>query len=118
MTLRDEFVSLLPNSEARALASRAVTFGEWMAREKISLKLRPTPTKAHVHGHCHQKSFGAFDDTLSALRQTVNTNTVWIVTASFEDPGVIRLQGKAKDVSRAMAEADLMPAVRKAKAES
>ena len=61
MTLRDEFVSLLPGSEARALASRAVTFGEWMAREKISLKLRPTPTKAHVHGHCHQKSFGAFD---------------------------------------------------------
>jgi len=36
-------------------------------------------------------------DVLSALRQTVNTNTVWIVTASFEDPGVIRLQGKAKD---------------------
>ena len=65
MTLRDEFVSLLPGSEARALARRAVTFGEWMTREKISLELRPTPTKAHVHGHCHQKSFGAFDATLA-----------------------------------------------------
>lgn len=36
-------------------------------------------------------------DVLSALRQNVNTSNVWIVTASFEDPGVIRLQGKAKD---------------------
>jgi hypothetical protein len=36
-------------------------------------------------------------DILSALRQNVNTSTVWIVSASFEDPGVIRLQGKAKD---------------------
>ena len=35
MTLRDEFVSLLPGSEAKALASRAVTFGEWMARENL-----------------------------------------------------------------------------------
>ncbi len=40
LTLRDEFLSLLPGPEARALASRAVTLGEWMAREKISLALR------------------------------------------------------------------------------
>lgn len=36
-------------------------------------------------------------DTLAALRQNVNTNSLWIVNASFEDPGVIRLQGKARD---------------------
>ena len=36
-------------------------------------------------------------DILFAIRQNVNTRNVWIVSASFEDPGVIRLQGKAKD---------------------
>lgn len=38
-------------------------------------------------------------DVLSALRLNVNTGSLWIVNASFEDPGVIRLQGKARDDS-------------------
>ena len=117
MTLRDEFVSLLPGSEAKALASRAVTFGEWMAREKIALNLRPTPTKAHVHGHCHQKSFGAFDATLAALRQTPDLTVAPITSSCCGMAGAFGYQSETQDVSRAMAEADLMPAVRKAKAE-
>jgi Tfp pilus assembly protein PilN len=36
-------------------------------------------------------------DVLIALRQNLNTNTLWIVNASFEDTGVLRLQGKARD---------------------
>lgn len=38
-------------------------------------------------------------DVLSALRANVNTNSLWILNASFEDPGLIRLQGKARDDS-------------------
>jgi FAD/FMN-containing dehydrogenase/Fe-S oxidoreductase len=117
MTLRDEFVSLLPGSEAKALASRAVTFGEWMTREKISLKLRPTPTRAHVHGHCHQKSFGAFDATLAALRQTPDLTVAPITSSCCGMAGAFGYQSETQDVSRAMAEADLMPAVRNAKPE-
>ena len=117
MTLRDEFVSLLPGSEARALASRAVTFGEWMTREKISLELRPTPTKAHVHGHCHQKSFGAFDATLASLRQTPDLTVAPITSSCCGMAGAFGYQSETQDVSRAMAEADLMPAVRNAKPE-
>jgi FAD/FMN-containing dehydrogenase/Fe-S oxidoreductase len=117
MTLRDEFVSLLPGSEARALASRALTFGEWMAREKILLKLRPTPTKAHVHGHCHQKSFGAFDATLAALRQAPDLIVAPITSSCCGMAGAFGYQSETQDVSRAMAEADLLPAVRNAKPE-
>jgi FAD/FMN-containing dehydrogenase/Fe-S oxidoreductase len=117
MTLRDEFVSLLPGAEAKALASRAVTFGEWMAREKISLKLRPAPTKAHVHGHCHQKSFGAFDATLAALRQTPDLIVAPIASSCCGMAGAFGYQSETQDVSRAMAEADLLPAVRNAKPE-
>ncbi len=29
----------------------------------------PVPAVAHVHGHCHQKAFGAFPDALAALRR-------------------------------------------------
>jgi Fe-S oxidoreductase len=117
LTLRDEFVSLLPGSEAKALASRAVTFGEWMTREKITLKLRSVPTKAHVHGHCHQKSFGAFDATLAALRQTPDLTVAAITSSCCGMAGAFGYQSETQDVSRAMAEADLMPAVRNAKPE-
>ena len=115
MTLRDEFVSLLPGAEAKALAARAVTFGEWMARETISLDLRSVPTKAHVHGHCHQKSFGAFDATLAALRQTPDLIVAPIVSSCCGMAGAFGYQSETQDVSRAMAEADLLPAVRNAK---
>jgi FAD/FMN-containing dehydrogenase/Fe-S oxidoreductase len=114
MTLRDEFVSLLPGSEAKSLAGRAVTLGEWLAREKISLELRPTPTKAHVHGHCHQKSFGAFDAALAALRQTPDLIVAPITSSCCGMAGAFGYQSETQDVSRAMAEADLLPAVRKA----
>ena len=117
MTLRDEFVSLLPGLEARALASRAVTLGEWMVREKISLLLRPAATKAHVHGHCHQKSFGAFDATLVALRQVPDLTVAPITSSCCGMAGAFGYQSETQDVSRAMAEANLLPAVRKAKPE-
>jgi len=43
------------------------------------------------------KTRNCYIDVLTALRQTVNTNSLWILNASFEDPGLIRLQGKARD---------------------
>ena len=43
------------------------------------------------------KNRNCYIDTLTALRQNVNTNTLWIFNASFEDPGVLRIQGKARD---------------------
>ena len=115
MTLRDEFVSLLPGPEAKALAGRAVTLGEWMAREKISLMLRPAATKAHVHGHCHQKSFGAFDATLAALHQVPDLAVAPIISSCCGMAGAFGYQSETQDVSRTMAEADLLPAVREAK---
>jgi len=117
MTLRDEFISLMPGPEARALASRAVTLGEWLARENIALDLRPTPRKAHVHGHCHQKSFGAFDATLAALRQAPDLNVSPITSSCCGMAGAFGYQSETQDASRAMAEADLLPAIRNASPE-
>jgi Fe-S oxidoreductase len=105
----------LPCPEARALASRAVTLGEWMAREKISLRLRPAATKAHVHGHCHEKSFGAFEASLAALRQMPDLTVAPIASSCCGMAGAFGYQSETQDVSRAMAEADRLPAVRRAK---
>ncbi len=68
LTLRDEFPSLLPGRAPEALAGRSFLLSEFLAREGTSLPLAPLPATAHVHGHCHQKSHGAFDAALSVLR--------------------------------------------------
>ena len=60
MTLRDEFHSLLPGPSHDRFAARAMLLSEFLAQEKPDLALRSLPGTAHVHGHCHQKAFGAF----------------------------------------------------------
>ena len=69
LTLRDEFRSLLPGAAADALAGRAMLLSEFLAREKPDLALSPIAATAHVHGHCHQKSFGAFPAALTPLQR-------------------------------------------------
>jgi Fe-S oxidoreductase len=117
LTLRDEFRSLLPGAETDALANRAMLLSEFLAREKPELKLRPLATRAHVHGHCHQKSFGAFPAALSVLQRVPDLAVAPINSSCCGMAGVFGYQAETQDVSRAMAEQSLMPAVRKADAE-
>ncbi len=114
LTLRDEFVSLLPGAEAKALASRALLLSEFVAREKPTLPLRALPATAHVHGHCHQKAHGAFPDALTALKLVPELSAKPIVATCCGMAGAFGYQSETQDVSRAMAEAGVLPAVRAA----
>jgi Fe-S oxidoreductase len=113
-TLRDEFRSLLPGEPADALAGRAMLLAEFLVREKIDLPLRTLAGTAHVHGHCHQKSFGAFPDSLAALKRVPGLAVKPIVSSCCGMAGSFGYQAETQDVSRAMAEAALLPAVRAA----
>ena len=113
-TLRDEFRSLHPGAEADALAGRAMLLAEFLAREKIALPLRPLAGTAHVHGHCHQKSFGAFPDAIAVLQQVPDLTVKPIASSCCGMAGSFGYQAETQDVSRAMAEASLLPAVRAA----
>jgi len=114
LTLRDEFPSLLPGNAAESLAGRAVLLSEFLAREKPTLRLRPLPRTAHVHGHCHQKSFGAFPAALSMLRMIPELTVTPIASSCCGMAGAFGLQAETQDVSVAMAERDLLPALRAA----
>jgi Fe-S oxidoreductase len=116
-TLKDEFVSLLPGAEARALADRAMLLGEHLARAKPALALRPLAATAHVHGHCHQKSYGAFPAGLAALRLVPDLTVKPIAASCCGMAGAFGYQSETQEVSRTMAEAGLLPAVRAAAAE-
>ena len=111
-TLKDEFLSLLPGPESQALADRVVLIGEFLAGR--ALPAAALARTAHVHGHCHQKSFAAFLPGLAALRQVTGLTVAPIDASCCGMAGAFGLQAETQEVSRAMAEAGLLPAVRAA----
>ena len=118
LTLRDEFPALLPGAASADLAGRAMLLSEFLMREKGALNLRAGagPAVAHVHGHCHQKAFGAFPDALTVLRMVPELDVRPISSSCCGMAGAFGYQAETQDASRAMAEASLLPAVRAAAA--
>ena len=70
-TLRDELPAMLPGEEADALAGQALLIEELLAREaaagRIPKSIARAPGKVVLHGHCHQKAFGAMGAVTAAL---------------------------------------------------
>jgi FAD/FMN-containing dehydrogenase/Fe-S oxidoreductase len=114
MTLRDEFRSLLPGAATDRFARRSVLLSEFIVREKPDLALRALPGTARVHGHCHQKAFGAFPDALAMLRLIPRLSAQPIAASCCGMAGTFGYQAETESISRAMAEAGLLPAVRAA----
>ena len=71
LTLRDEFQSMLPGAETERLASHAFLLEEFLAREaaagRIPRAIGKLEGKVLLHGHCHQKAFGAMGSVGAAL---------------------------------------------------
>ncbi len=116
LTLRDEYPALLPG-EASGVAERALLIGEFLDRLDHPLPLRPVNATAHVHGHCHQKSFAAFAPALRVLNRIPGLTAKPIVSSCCGMAGTFGYQADTQEVSRAMAEASLLPAVRGAGAD-
>ena len=114
LTLRDEFTSLLPGAPARDLSDRAMLIGEFLQRRAPNLALRALPGTAHVHGHCHQKAFGAFPDALASLRRVPELQVQPISSSCCGMAGAFGYGADTQEASHAMAEAALLPAVRAA----
>jgi Fe-S oxidoreductase len=114
LTLRDEYRSLLPGADTAALADRAFLLSEFLERERPDLPLRPLPATTFVHGHCHQKSFGAFPAALAMLKRIPQLVVTPIASSCCGMAGSFGYQAETQAASRAMAEADLLPVVRKA----
>jgi len=113
-TLRDEFLALLPGEPARALAARAFLLSEFLDREKAVLPLRDMPGEAHIHGHCHQKAFGAFPPAVALLKRIPGLKVTPIASSCCGMAGAFGYQAETLATSKAMAELSLLPAVRAA----
>lgn len=116
MTLRDEFQALLPGPETDALAKRAFLATEFLEKEGTLPALKPGAPAAHIHGHCHQKAFGAFPAAVKALRRVPGMEVKPIASSCCGMAGAFGYEAKNLETSKAMAELSLLPAVRAAPA--
>ena len=119
LTLRDEMLAMLPGPDTEMVRDRAMMIDEWMALEAGSGRARPTlaPVGAAslmVHGHCHQKAFGITEPTLEMLRWIPDLTVEPIASGCCGMAGSFGYDARHYDVSVAMGELDLLPAVRSA----
>ncbi len=121
-TLRDEFESMLPGEATRALGKQAVLFEEFLAQEadagRLRLTLKPLAKKALLHGHCHQKAFAAMGAVEKALRLVPGLEVSTVETSCCGMAGNFGYEAEHYEVSMKMAELSLLPAVRKAEADT
>jgi FAD/FMN-containing dehydrogenase/Fe-S oxidoreductase len=121
--LRDELKALLPGAETAALAETALTFEEFVVREERAGRFvapwREAPFKrALVHGHCHQKAFNVMPAVEAALKLVPALTVETIAASCCGMAGAFGYDARHYDVSMAMAEAALLPAVRAAGADT
>jgi FAD/FMN-containing dehydrogenase/Fe-S oxidoreductase len=117
LTLRDELQAMLPGPSAQRLGAAAVLFEEFIDREavagRLELRLHPLPqSRALLHGHCHQKAFGAMPAVSRVLALIPELDVQTVAGSCCGMAGTFGYQAESFDISMAMAERHLLPAVR------
>ncbi|WP_050403639.1 FAD-binding and (Fe-S)-binding domain-containing protein [Bradyrhizobium embrapense] len=118
LTLRDELLSLRSDDTAKSVSAHALLFEEFLVREaeagRLALPLGAVAGKAVVHGHCHQKSFGAFKPVEKVLRLVPGLDVKTIDSSCCGMAGAFGYGAETYQASIEMAELSLLPAVRSA----
>jgi FAD/FMN-containing dehydrogenase/Fe-S oxidoreductase len=119
---RDEIPALVKSETAQRVAERALLLEEFLAREaaagKLDLKLAPLRKRALLHGHCHQKSFDTMSSVEATLKLVPDLQIETIESSCCGMAGAFGFHADTIEVSRAMGELSLLPAVRKASADA
>ncbi len=118
LTLRDEALSLGFGAKAETVAGQAMLFEEFLAREaragRFAPKLKPAGKPILLHGHCHQKAFGAVSPILEVLKLIPEAKPELIESSCCGMAGSFGYEAEHYDVSMQMAELSLLPAIRQA----
>jgi len=118
---RDEYPVLLPQ-EAQPLALNARLLEEFIVAEheagRFAPEFRPLEVQALLHGHCHQKAFGAMGAVERALRLVPGLEVSVVESSCCGMAGSFGYEAEHYEASMKMGELALLPAVRAAPAEA
>ena len=118
LTLRDEALYLCPGDDAQAVAERAMLIDEFLAKrpgpspEDAPAGGRASGTAATIHGHCHQKAAGTGGATAQALSAFAGIEGRLIDSSCCGMAGSFGYTAEHLRTSRAMAELNMLPALR------
>ncbi|HQT26078.1 MAG TPA: hypothetical protein PLK99_05690 [Burkholderiales bacterium] len=111
--LRDECHSLGLGEKVAKVSKSALLLEEFLAREKLDLA--PVRFKgALVHGHCHQKAFGAMKAMRKVLAMIPDLETELIESSCCGMAGSFGMEAEHYDISMKIAELSLLPKIREA----
>ena len=103
---------------AATVGAQALMFEEFVVREaragRFAPALQPAGRPILVHGHCHQKAFGTAPQVLEALRLIPGAEPALIDSSCCGMAGTFGYEAEHYEVSMAMAELSLLPALRQA----
>ncbi|MGC1173004.1 FAD-binding and (Fe-S)-binding domain-containing protein [Polaromonas sp.] len=119
LTMRDEMLVMGLGEAAHTISGQALLFEEFLAREAAAGKLDALKSKLHpvnetilLHGHCHQKAFGAVSPIMDVLRLIPGAAPELIESSCCGMAGSFGYEASHYEVSMQMAELSLLPAVR------
>ena len=119
---RDEIPAMIKSDGAERLAMHALMFEEFLVREaalgRLKLPLKRIAKRALVHGHCHQKAFGMMGAVERILKLIPDLKVETVESSCCGMAGAFGYGADTIDVSMAMGELSLLPAVRKADADT
>ena len=123
LTLRDEFLYLLPgDARVAALAAAALTFEEFVAGRAagggLAVAFDGRPRRILLHGHCHQKALVGMEPARRALALLPGAVVEEVDSGCCGMAGSFGYEAEHYEVSMRMAERRLLPAVRGAAPET
>lgn len=122
LMLRDEYYALGLGERVAAVAKSALLLEEFLAREadakRLNLPLRAVAGQVLVHGHCHQKAFGAMKAMRKVLGLVPQLQVEFIEASCCGMAGAFGLEAEHYEVSMQMGELSLLPQVRAAGADT
>jgi Fe-S oxidoreductase len=121
LSMRDEMTAMGFGARAQAVAKQSLLLEEFLAREAaagrleaLRARLKPLAKPVLVHGHCHQKAFGAVSPVLEVLKLVPGVQPQLVESSCCGMAGSFGYEAKHHAVSMQMAELSLLPAVRSA----
>lgn len=116
-TLKDEALVMGFGERAVTVSKHAQLLEEFLASEskagKLKLNLKAATHPVLFHGHCHQKSFAAVTPALELLKLIPNAEPQLIESSCCGMAGSFGYEAEHIEVSKQMAEASLLPTIRK-----
>ncbi len=116
-TLKDEALVMGFGERAVTVSKHAQLLEEFLASEakagNLQLSLKAATRPVLFHGHCHQKSFAAVTPALELLKLIPNAEPKLIESSCCGMAGSFGYEAEHIEVSKQMAEASLLPAIRK-----